>query len=101
MRNSKGWLLLLVGVTATGWLWTLPTVRHEAVTAAPLAQATATNTLTPTVTTTPTVTPTPTRTPNPADAVFHFQGAEAVGFRAVHNGDGTYSLSVVVVTPVP
>lgn len=91
----------LLGVAALGHPSLAP--------AAPLAQATATptNTLTPTVTSTPTSTATPTRTPtptptvNPSDAVMHFVGAEAIPFRAVHNGDGTYSLSVVVVTPVP
>lgn len=96
-RLSSGITILAISCAAVGLVFaTLVSSPLPERSGAPLAQAT----VTPTVTVTPTSTPTstPTRIANSLTMRF---GPDQVPIRAYSNGDGTYSLSVVIVTPVP
>jgi len=86
--HGSGWLLLILGAIAAGCLWTSLDWRQETVTAAPLAQATAT----------PTNTRTPTPTRNPNDALESVQGSRPIEYRAVGLGDGSDARAVVCVS---
>lgn len=92
MTNSKGWLVGILGVLVAAGLWASFDFRQGAVTAAPLAQATATSTSTPTRTATPTSTP----TRNPNDALEQVQGSRPIEYRAVALGDGSDARSVYI-----
>lgn len=77
MTNSKGWLLLILGVIAAGLAWASLDFRPETATGAPLAQATATPTATP--------------TRNPTDRAARVTGDPPFLESFTANGDGTWA----------